>query len=356
MALAYLKIRLLAAIFATIVASACGPPSQNPAMIANLSNESARTSTSPTFAADINRNIAAAAMLSSNASSDYRVGPEDLLEITLFNIPEAANTERMVTPRTVTVRVTQQGQISLPLLGEIDVKGLTVLGLEKKLREAYDKYIYDPQVGVLIREFRQRASVIGAVQKPGVFELTGPKSVIELLAQSGGVSEKAGNQVHIYRQGANGRETHVIDLAVLANSTGLINAASAAMINMPVEPGDMINVPVAGTFFIEGAVRKPGSYPLGRFYSFSQALATAGGVDPELNSNDVSILRRRGPGEIQTISLNLTEVMSGSIADPEIQPDDVIVVPMNSAKYIVKRFVGTLVGGMSFGNIQGFMR
>jgi polysaccharide biosynthesis/export protein len=336
-----------------IILAGCSTAPVKPPPVANRPNEPAATSS---LAADINRNIAAAAMLSSNASSDYRVGPEDLLEITLFNIPEGSNTERMVTPRTVTVRVTQQGQISLPLLGEIDVKGLTVLGLEKKLREAYDKYIYNPQVGVLIRDFRQRASVIGAVQKPGVFELTGPKSVIELLAMAGGISEKAGAQVHIYRQGANGREAHVIDLAVLANSAGLINAANAAMINMPVEPSDMINVPEAGKFFIEGAVRKPGSYPLGRLYSLTQAVATAGGVDPELNSNDVSILRRRGPGEIQTIVLNLPEVMSGSVADPEIQPDDVIVVPMNTVKYIVKRFVGTLVGGMSFGSIQGFTR
>jgi polysaccharide export outer membrane protein len=128
------------------------------------------------------------------------------------------------------------------------------------------------------------------------------------------------------------------------------------MINMPIEAGDMINVPEAGKFFVEGAVRKPGSYPLGRLYSLSQALATAGGVDPELNSNDISILRRRGPGEIQTIAFNLTEVISGSIADPEIQPDDVIVVPMHTGKFIVKRFVGNLIGGMSFGSIQGYMR
>jgi polysaccharide biosynthesis/export protein len=352
----YVKTSLLAILLGIILAGCASVPVNPPPASANRSNEPAATSSSSSLVADINRNIAAAAMASPNASSDYRVGPEDLLEITLFNIPESSNTERMVTPRTVTVRVTQQGQISLPLLGEIDVKGLTILGLEKKLREGYDKYIYNPQVGVLIREFRQRASVIGAVQKPGVVELTGPKTVIELLAMAGGVSEKAGAQVHIYRQGANGRESHVIDLAVLANSTGLINATNAAMINMPVEPGDMINVPEAGKFFIEGAVRKPGSYPLGRLYSLSQAVATAGGVDPELNSNDIYILRRRGPGELQTIALNLTEVISGSVADPEIQPDDVIVVPMNTAKYIVKRFVGTLVGGMSFGSLQGFMR
>ena len=327
----YVKTSLLAVLLGIILAGCSSVPA-TPPPAANSPNQPAATSSS--FAAEINRNITAAAMLSSNASADYRLGPEDLLEITIFNIPET--TERWneaVTPRTDTVRVSHQGQISLPLIGEIDVKGLTVLGLEKKLREAYDHYIYNPQVGVLIREFRQRVSVIGAVQKPGVFELSGPKSVIEMLAMAGGVSDKAGSQVHIYREGPNGRETHVIDLTVLANSTGLINANNAGMINLPVEPGDMINVPEAGMFFIDGAVRRAGSYPLGRRYSLSQALAVAGGVDPELNSNDITIFRRQGPGEFQTIALNLTDMMSGSIADPQIQPDDVIVVPMSTPKY-----------------------
>jgi polysaccharide export outer membrane protein len=354
MALIYLKICLLAAIFATILASACGPVSQNPAMIANLANEPGRTSTSSTLAADINRNIVAAAMQQSSASSsDYHIGPEDLLEITLFNVPEAPSVERQVTPRVTVVRVSQQSQISLPVVGEISVKGLTVSGLEHKLREAYDKYIHNPQIGVLVREFRQRVSIVGAVQKPGVVELTGPKTISEILAMAGGVTDKAGSQVHVYRQGPNGRETHVIDLTVLANSIGLINANNVGMINMPVQPGDMINIPEAGMFFVDGAVRRPGSYLLGRRYSLMQALATAGGVDPELNSNDISIVRREGPGNMQTIALNLADVMNGSVPDPQVQPDDVIVVPMSTAKFIVKRFVGTLVGGM---NISSFAR
>jgi polysaccharide export outer membrane protein len=164
---------------------------------------------------------------------------------------------------------------------------------------------------------------IGAVQKPGVFELTGPKSVIELLAMAGGVSEKAASQVRIYRQGANGREAHVIDLVVLTNSVGLINANNSAMINMPVEPGDMVNVPEAGMFFVDGAVRRPGPYPLGRRYSLSQAVAAASNVDPELSSNDIAIF---GASRLMRfIALNLTDVMNGSIADPQIRPDDVIV-------------------------------
>ena len=340
-----------AVILAALFVGACGSVSQNPTKTADEHKQAAASSSSSTFAADINRNIAAAALLQgSGSSSDYRIGPEDLLEITLFNVPEAYNMDRQVTPRTTTVRVSHQSQISLPVVGEINTKGLTASDLEQKLREAYNRYIHNPQIGVLVKEFRQRVSVIGAVQKPGVFELTGPKTVIELLALAGGVNEKAGSQVHIYRHGRERREAHVIDLAVLTNSVGLVNADNAGMINMPVQPGDMINIPEAGMFFVDGAVRKPGSYPLGRRYSLTQALATAGGVDNELNSNDISIFRRQRSGELQTIALNLSNVMSGNAADPQIQPDDVIIVPTSTAKFIVKRFVGTLVGGMSFGS------
>lgn len=301
-------------------------------------------------ATDINRALAALAGQTAVLSSDYQIGPEDLIEITLFNIPEAIGMERHLTPRTTTLRVSQKGQISLPLIGQLNVSGLTVLALEQNLRSAYDRYIHNPQVGVLVKEFRQRVSIIGAVQKPGVFELTGPKTVIDLLALAGGINDKAGSQVHIYRQGPDGRETHVIDLAILTNSTGFINADNAAMVNMPVQAGDMINIPEAGMFFVDGAVRKPGSYPLGRRYSLSQAIATAGGVDVELNSNAISILRRQGPGEVQTIAIDLSDVMSGIASDPQLQPDDVIVVPTSTAKFFVKRFIGTLVGGLSVGS------
>jgi polysaccharide export outer membrane protein len=333
------------AVFFSILSAACGAMPQNPprAEVANAPAANASSS-----AADINRNIAAAAMLgSSGASSDYKIGPEDLLEITIFNIPEA---DGKITPRSLTARVGQQGQISLPLLGELSVKGLSIPGIEQQLRQGYDRFIFNPQVGVSVKEFRQKASVIGAVQKPGVFEITGPKTVIEMLALAGGVNEKAGSQVHIYRQGLNGRDTHIIDLAILANSVGLISADNAAMINMSVEAGDVINIPEAGMFFVDGAVRKPGSYPLGRRYSLAQALATAGGVDAELNSDTINIFRRQGPGEIQTIAFNLSDVLSGTVSDPQIQPDDVILVPNSMAKFMVKRFIGQLVSGISIGS------
>ena len=228
----------------------------------------------------------------------------------------------------------------MPLIGDIKVAGLTPSGLERELNRRYDKYIYNPQVGVLVTEHRQRVSVIGAVSKTGVFDLTGPKTVIEILAMAGGVTDQAGTQVHIYRQGPNGRESHVIDLLVLANNASLINADNAGLITMPVQPGDIINVPSAGMFFVDGAVKAPGSYPLGRRYLLSQALARAGGVDRDLYSADITIFRQSG----EPINVDLNEVVAGSTVDPEIEADDVILVPISTAKYVYFKIFGQLLG------------
>jgi polysaccharide export outer membrane protein len=303
---------------------------------------------------EINRALATLAASTSAVSGDYRIGPEDLLQITLYNVTGDStltpSSDARMTPRTSTIRVSQQGIISLPLLGDIKVSGMTASEVESTLRKKYDKYIYQPQVGVLVTEYKQRVSVIGAAVKTGVFELTGPKTVIDILAMAGGVTEKAGTQVHIYRQGPNGRETHVIDLLALASNASLINADNAGLITMPVQAGDVINIPPAGTFFVDGAVRKPGPYPLGRHYSLSQALATAGGVDPELNSSDITIFRRKASSGMEPISIDYAAVQAGSAVDPQIEEDDVIVVPMSSTKYFVKRFIGSLVGGISLGS------
>jgi polysaccharide biosynthesis/export protein len=330
------------------VASACATGTAPDPKIPSVQGQASQPSVS-----EINRALANLAGSTSAISGDYRIGPEDLLQLTLYNVTAdtglTPSSDARLTPRTTVVRVSQQGILSLPLLGEIKVSGMTVSEVESKLRDGYEKYIYHPQVGVLVTEYRQRVSVIGAAVKTGVIELTGPKTVIDILAMAGGVTEKAGTQVHIYRQGPEGRQTHVIDLLTLASNASLINADNAALITMPVYANDVINIPPAGTFFVDGAVRKPGPYPLGRRYSLTQALATAGGVDPELNSSDITIFRRKASG-MEPISVDYSAVEAGSVVDPQIEEDDVIVVPMSSTKYFVKRFIGSLVGGISLGS------
>ncbi|HWO40414.1 MAG TPA: polysaccharide biosynthesis/export family protein [Candidatus Eisenbacteria bacterium] len=334
-----------------LVAAGCGAVPDRP-KTANL--PSADPPASSAAVNEINQSLSMLASQTNSSPADYRIGPDDLIQITIYNIPEQ---EARITPRTVLLRVSQQGSVVAPLVGELPIGGMTTREAERELAKRYAKYIRDPQIGVLVTEYRQRVSVMGAVQKPGVFELTGPKSVIDMLALAGGVTEKAGNQVHLYRQDSQGRrQSAVIDLLVLASggSAGsLATGADAAAVNMPVQGGDVINVPHAGTFFVDGAVRKPGSYPLGRHYTLTQALAMAGGADPELADYDeITIYRRRGPANTETITVDLTAVNRGA-KDPTIEPDDVILVPMSGVKYFVKRFVGTIISGVSFGSFVG---
>jgi len=298
------------------------------------------TSATAPSTADINNALAAMASQATAQTSSYQIGPEDLLQVTLFNIPEA---ESRVTPRTVSVRVNQQAKITLPLLGDIEVKGMSVAALEKTLRERYEKYLVNPQVGVLVTEFRQRASVIGAVQKPGMVELTGPKTLVDVLALAGGLTDKASNQVHVYRNTPEGRQSYVIDLSFLSNTGGSSNSETVELASMPILVGDVVNVPLAGTVFIDGAVKTPGAFPLPRRYSLTQALTLAGGVDYELaNYSGATIFRRRGPGEVDAIPANLNEILAGNAADPQIEPDDTIVIPVSSTKFFIKRFVGQI--------------
>jgi polysaccharide export outer membrane protein len=291
------------------------------------------TATSP-VTTHINSALAAASLQVPPPKTDYRLGADDLLVITLFNVPESG---AKATPRMVEVRVSQEGKIALPLLGEVDVAGLTTSALERSLAERYNEYMYDPQVGILVKEYRsQQISVLGAVRAPNVFQLTGPKTLADLLAMAGGITERAGGQVHVYRQQGDGRHTYVVDLLALASNP--------ALVNMPVQPGDVIEVPQAGTFYADGAVRTPGSYPLSRPYTLTQALAIAGGVTEELaDYSNVAILRRQNLREAERITVNLRAIHAGEATDPQINADDVIIVPTSAAKYLIRRFIGTIV-------------
>jgi polysaccharide biosynthesis/export protein len=281
----------------------------------------------------VNNALVSAALQAPASTADYRLGAEDLLDITLFNVPESGTG---IISRRAEVRVTQEGMIALPLLGDIPVAGLTTSALEQALRERYAEYLYNPLVGVQVKEYRsQRISVVGAVRSAGVFQLTGPKTLVDLLAMAGGISERAGKQVHIYRQRGEGRETYVVDLLALASSPGLVN--------MPVQPGDVINVPEAGMFFVDGAIGRPGSYPLTQPYTLTQALAVAGGVKRDLSDeSNVGIFRRRDSLEADRMSFNLKEILAGRASDPQIEPNDVIVMPINGAKWFLERFIGRI--------------
>jgi polysaccharide export outer membrane protein len=242
------------------------------------------------------------------------------------------------------VRVSHEGNIMLPLLGDVPVTGMTTSVLEQSLRGKYDQYLHNPVVGVQVKEYRsQPVTVTGAVRNSGVYQLTGPKTLIDLLSLAGGLSDRAGGQVHVYRQGPDGRQSYVVDLLALTSNP--------ALVNMPVQAGDVINVQQAGMFFVDGAVRNPGSHALTRPYTLTQALSVAGGVNRELADYSGTTIYRRGNGsEAEMLPVDLSAIWEGKAKDPQIESDDVIVVPISTAKYIVRRFIGTI----GLGSVPGY--
>ncbi|HEU4402791.1 MAG TPA: polysaccharide biosynthesis/export family protein [Candidatus Polarisedimenticolia bacterium] len=258
-----------------------------------------------------------AGLAAAAASADHPVGPEDLLEISVFEIPELNRT----------VRVSEKGTISLPLLGEMEVRGLTSMQLESRLREALTKrYLQDPQVSVFVREYgSKKVSVIGAVGKPGVYAMLGPRTLLQVLSEAGGLVKEAGAELYVIRAAPDGASEKI---AVKVNDL-LVNRDPA--LNLPIEPGDVISVPLDRPIYIyvDGAVKTPGRLEelANRPITLLQAIAKAGGTTERANLKAIQVLRRGADGTQSELKMSLKRIRQGRDPDPLLQEGDVIVVP-----------------------------
>jgi polysaccharide export outer membrane protein len=279
----------------------------------------------------MNQQIASAAT-DRTTSREYQVGPEDLLEISLHDIEDDSGE-----PRLITSRVSQSGQISLPLVGTIDVTGASPLQIEERLREHYRKYIHEPQITVFVKEFRSyRISVVGYVKKPGLYEVSGRKTLLEVLSLAGGLSSEAGTMVEITRSTDDGMRLDYIDLDKVLREGHLA-------LNVPLDPGDVVNVPRAGVFYVAGSVMSPGAYPLKRQLTVSQALATAGGPNQRVaRLGGTTLYRNTAAGVRQEIPIDIDGIREGRVQDPEIVENDILIVPMNNLKYVAEILVSRI--------------
>ncbi len=287
------------------------------------------------------------------STRDYKIGPEDLLEINVF---EAEKLDK-------TVRVSAQGNINLPLLGVLRVKGLTAGETEKEIRDLLaEKYMQDPHVSVFIKEYRnQRISVVGMVEKPGVYDVTGQKTVLDILALSGGLKEDAGQLLFLIRppnpeEGNPGEKKESSDPAPQTGQTFIIDLEELLIkgqltLNVPTFNGDVINVPSSGKIFVGGEVFKPGGYPLkGKKLKVSQALALAEGVKPEGDGAGTKIFRYTGKGdEREVLNINVYSILNGQAEDPYLKENDLLIIPTHGVKNFFIGFRDTMKGMFGIG-------
>jgi polysaccharide biosynthesis/export protein len=247
--------------------------------------------------------------------NEYRIGPRDLIEIAVFGLPEL----------TQTVRVAEDGSITLALIGRVEIGGLTAQEVEKKLASILDiQYTKDAHVTVFIREY-QKVSIIGAVGRPGAYELIGPTTLLQIIAQAGGLTAQAMNEIFVYRQTEDGKQTIIpVDLNDLANGNQDLNIVLA--------PKDVITVPIDQTLnvYVYGEVREPGAIPYlaSKRITLLQAVAQAGGTTEWAKKTQVTIKRRdKKTGKEMKISVNLKGIISGKVADIMLEEGDVVIVP-----------------------------
>ncbi len=250
---------------------------------------------------------------------EYRIGAKDLLEITIVELPELNQT----------IRVSEDGSITLPLIGKVVIDGLTKEEVERRVAALLleKNYVKNARVSVFIKEYQsKRVALMGAVYKPGMYELVGRMTLLQLISQAGGLTEQASSELFVLREGTDGSQARiVIDLE------DLINQGNQAL-NIPLQAGDIVNIPNERLInvYVFGAVRNPGAIQvkLSKNINILQAIAQAGGLLAGASKSGITITRKdEKTGKETKIKVNLNDVLKGKQTAIELLEGDVVYVP-----------------------------
>jgi len=247
-------------------------------------------------------------------SAEYTIGRNDVLRITVYDHPDL----------TSVVRVSGSGTIMFPLVGRVDVAGLTVNEVEQRLRDLLaDGYIVNPLVTVFIEEYRSRKiTILGEVVKPGLYELTGDATLLEIISKAGGLSRDAGERAVIKKRAPEGAAGSKGGDAAAGTTTIDLNRLveeGDSSLNIRVDDGDSIYIPKAGNFFVTGEVERPGSYKYEEGMTVLKAITMAGGFTSKAARSRVRLIRR----------IDGVDTPRPVEMDDHVLPDDVLDVPMS---------------------------
>ncbi len=241
----------------------------------------------------------------SAVAKDYVLGAGDVVRITVYEHADLS---------TLT-RISQAGGITFPLIGEVFVAGMKEREAEAKISALLQQggFVKSPQVNLIVEQYRsQQVSVLGEVNKPGMYTIDRGSKVADLLAMAGGVNAGGGDAAVLIKKehGSEGKGGRPIDLLALLQKGDMTQ-------NMEVTDGDIVYVPRMEVFYIYGEVQRPGSYRLQRSMTVMQGLSMGGGLTPRGTQRGIQIKRKDASGALTSINAELFDVLG---------PDDVIYV------------------------------
>jgi polysaccharide export outer membrane protein len=268
------------------------------------------------------------------SSPDDVIGPDDSINVACLESEEISKIWR----------IDSTGDVNLPLIGQVHAAGLTADQLGAELTEGLKRYIHEPHVTVYIAEFRsQPVTVTGAVHRPGVFQIEGPKTLLSVLTMAGGLDHPPGATVRVVRQisygpiplpgaGPDADGSHsVIDLPLKDVSSGSTPAA-----NLLIRPNDVVAVSTDERMvYIIGEVQKPGRIELVNHDSISmmEALAAAQGLTKTAAASHSEIMHKNAEGLYERIgSVDLKKLARGEAKDRMLTAGDIVVVPSSNMK------------------------
>ncbi|MFT4112199.1 polysaccharide biosynthesis/export family protein [Silvibacterium sp.] len=254
-----------------------------------------------------------------DGEESLRIGPGDLLAITVLREPEMDRR----------VRVRDSGEIDIPLAGQVRVSGLTPDEAGNAIAHRLEAggYLRHPEVSVLVQEFAtQQVAVLGQVARPGTYLLPSPRTLLDVLAMSGGLTDAADR--HLMIEHSDGRTPAQV---FLSNQ-----AADALEANVQIRAGDRIVVPKAGIVYVLGDVGRPGGYLMQNESRITmlQAIAMAGGANHTASEEHVRLVRNHD-GDIDEEEIPLKEMERGEVPDLLLQANDVVYVPFHLGKHIL---------------------
>ena len=288
---------------------------------------------------ELNKKIINSAVLKNieNLKDVYYLGAGDVLELTVFQVEEL-NTK---------VRVNGRGEIILPLLGKLSVQDQSVSDVEEAIRVKLEAdFLQNPQVSLFIEEYRsQQITVMGAVESPNVYSVRQSRSIFEMLSLAGGLTEFASDKIRVKTTQLNVETGELVVQDLILSVKKLLDGVEQAS-SLKLSGGDSIFVPDAGVYFVEGAVKKPGSYVMEGETTVLKAIASAGGVPWSGKEGSVQVIRDIG-GEPYAIDVNLYKVRNQKGSDIILQDGDIVVVDHSVTKRFLTGFFRT--AGQVFG-------
>jgi polysaccharide biosynthesis/export protein len=252
--------------------------------------------------------------------SAIAIGPGDLLDLTVFDVPELV----------LKVRVDVNGCVSLAFLGDLRLAGMTVGNAQRLIaRELVERQLVkEPQVAIFIEEFAtQGITVYGEVNTPGIYPLMGPHRLYDVISAAGGLTLKSGRTVTVLHTG---QRDHP-EVVALGIENAYENPLEYA--NVPIYPGDTVIVSKAGMVYVLGEVNKPGAFLMEDNTSISvlKATALAGGTTKLASLKDSMILRKSVEGTTQT-RIPLNKIYHGKAPDLQLHAEDIVFVPLSNVK------------------------